>query len=243
MTWKSLVLDAIQGLPKHFSLEDLTSKRAWFAGHYPDNRFVDAKIRQTLQLLRDQGAIVFAGNGRYARTETQPEFSPLIHPGLGTGYNSSSQIARVVIETWAEMNLYCLTCDADSLSRHRANKIGSDFFCAACRSEYQVKAKNGRFGNTLTRANYRSTVEAANRGNMPEHILVEYDLRRRSVVFVDAIHGRNITAERILARTELAPTARRAGWIGCTISIVDLARTQIGVPTGLDRAAVRREWR
>lgn len=199
VTWKTLVLDAIQGLPRHFTLSDLLAKRDWFAAHYPGNRFVDAKIRQTLQILRDQGAISFSGDGHYDKCEKQPAFSPFIYPDLGRAYKSGSQIARVVIETWAEMNLYCLNCERDSLMRHPANEKSSDFYCSKCRAQYQIKSKNGRFGDAVTGAHYATTVSAIERGEFPDYVLVEYDLRRRSVAFVDGIPGDRITADRIIA--------------------------------------------
>jgi hypothetical protein len=242
VTWKTLVLDAIQGLPRHFTLADLSAKREWFARHYPANRFVDAKIRQTLQILRDQGAISFIGGGQYSKTETQPAFSPLIHPDLGHGYKSSSQVARVVLETWAEMNLYCLSCDCDSLTRHPPNQKSADFFCAGCRSEYQVKSKNGRFGDAVAGAHYATTIAAIERSELPDYVLVEYDLRRRSVVFVDGIPGQRITVDRIRPRKPLSADAKRAGWQGCTIDLSDLARTPIVRPAAIARQGVRSTW-
>lgn len=241
-TWKVLVEDAVRSMPRNFTLGDLLARREWFAKHYPRNRFVDAKLRQTLQILRDQGVVTFAGGGHYQRTADQPAFSPLIHPELATNYKSGSQIARVVIETWAEMNLYCLNCRGDSLSRHPANKKTSDFFCGSCQAEYQVKAKNGRFGGVIGGAHYTTTLGAVERGEMPEHVLVEYDLARRSVVFVDGIPGKVITADRIVARAALSNTAKRSGWQGCNINVTGLERTVIVAPAGVDRSMVREAW-
>jgi hypothetical protein len=113
--------------PDRFTLADVVGRRDFFASHYPANRFIDAKIRQSLQILRDQGAIRFLGNGRYERLGAGVTFSPLLDPALATHLTSRTQTARVVLETWAEMNMYCLNCRADSLERLSANTPVADF--------------------------------------------------------------------------------------------------------------------
>jgi len=243
ITWKALVRDVVERMPREFSLSDVLRERDHFARFYPENRFVDAKIRQSLQLLRDQQVIRFLGAGRYERTGDQPRFSPLLNPETASDYSSRSQIARVMLETWAEMNLYCLNCANDALARHSANTPLSDFYCETCAAQYQVKAKNGRFGPVLAGADYRITSEAAARREMPEYVLVEYDTRFSTVVFVDAIPGIAITAERIVARRALADSARRKGWVGCTIRIEGLPSARIVAPAGVGRDDVRAEWR
>ena len=54
------MMDVIGRLPRTFTLRELERHREYFAKHYPDNRFIDAKIRQSLQILRDQGFVRFA---------------------------------------------------------------------------------------------------------------------------------------------------------------------------------------
>ena len=78
---------------------------------------------------------------------------------------------------------------------------------------------------------------------MPEHLLVEFDVRYSTVVFVDGLPGHSITADRVHARTPLKPTARRAGWQGCYIDIHDLPRARIVKPQGLSRLDVRKRWK
>lgn len=48
-----------------FSLEDVYVQEEMLARRFPSNRHIRAKIRQQLQLLRDQGYVHFLGNGRY----------------------------------------------------------------------------------------------------------------------------------------------------------------------------------
>ncbi len=50
-----------------FSLEDVYACEAQLAALYPGNNNVRPKIRQQLQVLRDQGYLAFEGRGRYRR--------------------------------------------------------------------------------------------------------------------------------------------------------------------------------
>lgn len=240
--WKDLVRQAVEALPQTFSLADVLADADFFRHHYPNNRFVDAKIRQSLQILRDQGAIQFLGGGRYRRLDVAPVFSPLLAPELAAAFSSAAQGARVILETWAEMNMYCLDCHADSLERLPANTPVADFACGTCSARYQLKTKNGRFGSVIQGAAYEPTRKAALTGTMPEHLLVEYDLRYETVVFVEAIPGNAISESRVVPRKPLRETARRAGWQGCTINIADLPRARIVEPNAIERASVRSVW-
>lgn len=242
-TWKTLVLDAISSLPRSFTLAQITARKEHFARYYPDNRFIEAKIRQSLQVLRDQGLVRFCGNGRYERIDAQPVFSPLLDAASAHAYSNRSQVARVMLETWAELNLYCLDCAADGLGRMPANTPVADFECRNCAATYQLKGKGGRFGATIPGAAYRPTVQAIRDGQMPAHVLVEYDLRFATVVFVDAIPGPSITEERVIARKPLRASTRRAGWQGCTIHIAGLQSARIVHPAGVERRCVREQWR
>jgi hypothetical protein len=216
-TWKSLVQDLVASQPRRFTLADILQHSDELRVQYPQNRFVDAKIRQSLQVLRDQGVLRFLGAGRYERLNAEPVFSPFFDPSLAAGYSNRAQIARVLIETWAEMNLYCLSCNRDALTRLPPNTPVADFGCAKCRASYQLKAKDGRFGAMLIGAAFEATIRAVRERTMPEHILVEFDTRRSIVIYADAVPGALIDEARVIPRRPLSANARRAGWQGCTI--------------------------
>ena len=78
---------------------------------------------------------------------------------------------------------------------------------------------------------------------MPEHIFVEFDKRFNTVVFVDAIPGRLITADRVIPRKPLTAAARRAGWQGCNIIISGLPSVRMVAPAGIERSKVREAWK
>ena len=241
-SWKELIGDIVEQLPEHFTLADVTQYEAQLAASYPNNRHIGAKIRQTLQVLRNQGQIAFEGSGRYRRLNAQPRFSALLDFTVAGDFTSRAQIARMVLETWAEMNLYCLNCQADALSRLSANTPVADFECAECATRYQLKGKDGRFGGIIAGAAYEPTIAAIRRSECPEYMLLEYDTRFHTVVFGSAIRGSEITEDRVIPRRPLGDTARRAGWVGCNIRVDGLPAVQFVRPAPIDRDDAREKW-
>ncbi|MDP9110890.1 MAG: hypothetical protein M3M96_04595, partial [Candidatus Eremiobacteraeota bacterium] len=209
---------------------------------YPNNKHVGPKIRQTLQLLRDQGLIRFDGNGRYSQLKGSPKFSPLIDFANAEGFSSRSQVARLVLETWAELNLYCVNCDSDGLVRLGANTPVADFACASCGERYQLKGKDGRFGAIVPGAAYGVMIKSVREGNCPNYVLIEYNSRFSSVVFGWAIKGAAITEGRVVARNPLATTAKRRGWVGCNVNVAGLPVVRIVQPEVVDPKRARAEW-
>jgi hypothetical protein len=242
-TWKEAVRELVECLPRDFTLAEVLSYHDELQRQFPNNRFIDAKIRQSLQVLRDQGLIRFVKPGQYQRQDVIPAFSPLIDLSVAARFTNRAQAARVALETWAIFNLYCLSCDSDALDRLGDNTPVADFQCFVCGRRYQLKAKNGRFGSRITGAAYRPTIDAIRSSSMPEYVLVEFDTRFGTVVFVDAVPGRLITEQRVIARRPLSSTARRAGWQGCNIVMSGLPSVRIVAPAGLDRGDVRARWR
>ena len=59
------IIDRV-GKPE-FALQDIYGFEPWFAERYPENHHIQPKIRQQLQVLRDNKYIAFSGNGRYRR--------------------------------------------------------------------------------------------------------------------------------------------------------------------------------
>ncbi len=96
-TWKKLVYDVVLTLPRNFVLGDVLKHQQEFERHFPGNHFVDAKIRQSLQILRDQGLLRFTRPGHYERLDKTPLFSPLIDFTVASQFISPAQAARVAL--------------------------------------------------------------------------------------------------------------------------------------------------
>jgi type II restriction enzyme len=68
--WTADVLRYVRAIRRpDFDLRDLYAFEKELRGLHPNNRFIQAKIRQQLQLLRDQGVLRFLGNGHYELLE------------------------------------------------------------------------------------------------------------------------------------------------------------------------------
>lgn len=67
--WTTAVMDCIEELPVRrggrFELADVYEFEDQLAEMYPENQHIRAKIRQQLQVLRDEGLIEFLGDGEY----------------------------------------------------------------------------------------------------------------------------------------------------------------------------------
>ena len=70
-TWKEDIGKIVDGLPENFTLEDVNINVGRnipkIVDAHPNNNNINAKIRQVLQQLRDDGKIRFLGKGKYQR--------------------------------------------------------------------------------------------------------------------------------------------------------------------------------
>jgi len=66
--WKIEVLKIIDRLEGRFSLQDIYNYTTSLELLFPENKHIKEKIRQQLQFIRDDGIIIFIGNGKYKKT-------------------------------------------------------------------------------------------------------------------------------------------------------------------------------
>lgn len=67
MGWVEEVAQVVRSLPREFTLGEVYQHGSRLAAKFPGNDHVEAKIRQSLQVLRDDGMIEFLGRGKYRR--------------------------------------------------------------------------------------------------------------------------------------------------------------------------------
>jgi len=163
------------------------------------------------------------------------------------GYRSNSQRARVATETWVTKNLYCPACPSPDLEPTPTGHPVADFACPRCGEEYQLKSRRGHLGARITDAAYSEALRATERNAFPHLLLMQYAAIPGPVVTLQAVPGAFITPSALESRKALSSTARRAGWIGCSIVIGDLprgARVAVimeGYPRPIRE--VRQDWR
>ena len=134
---------------------------------------------------------------------------------LVTSYTSPSQRIRVMTETWAEEYGYCPNC-GNILTKSKDNNPVGDFICGKCSEEYELKSKNNSFGKKITDGAYGTMIERLQSATNPSFFGLNYGKDFEIINFF-VIPKFYFTPEIIEQRNPLAPTARRAGWIGCNI--------------------------
>jgi len=132
-------------------------------------------------------------------------------------YEAQTQKARFWSEGWVASQLYCLNCGAPKLSKLPNNSPVGDFSCPACFEEYEIKSKSGPIGGSIVDGAYKSMMERLAADNNPSLVLLGYDKSKKVVTNLSVVPKHFFVADIIQERPPLAPTARRAGWVGCNI--------------------------
>lgn len=138
---------------------------------------------------------------------------------LATDYHSNSQIARVLTESWVSDNMFCPRCGHRHIRHFENNRPVADFFCPACRSEYELKSKDGHLGHKINDGAYETMIERITGNQNPDFFFMGYskaEMKVRDFIFIPKHF---FVPDIIEKRKPLAETARRAGWQGCNILI------------------------
>jgi type II restriction enzyme len=162
-------------------------------------------------------------------------------------YSGQTQKARFYSERWVARELYCLNCGATNLTKLPNNSPVGDFSCQACLEEYEIKSQAGKIGGSVVDGAYKSMMERLASNNNPSLVLLTYDKAHKAVTNLSVVPKHFFVADIIQERPPLAPTARRAGWVGCNIllkKVPDVGRIIVvrnGEPVPKD--LVLEKWR
>ena len=144
---------------------------------------------------------------------------------LATNYKSASQKVRVLTEHWVDKFIFCPNCGRLDINKYPNNQPVADFFCSNCQEEYELKSKQSAIGTKVLDGAYRTMLERLRSTNNPNFFLLNYDLSNFSVTNFFVIPKHFFVPEIIEKRKPLAPTARRAGWVGCNILLNSIPQT------------------
>jgi type II restriction enzyme len=136
---------------------------------------------------------------------------------VAEGYKSSSQIARVLTESWVSQNIFCPSCGNEMLNEFANNSPVADFFCSNCKSEYELKSKRDSKSLKIVDGAYSTMIERINSENNPNFFFLNYNSRELTVRDFMVIPKHFFIDDIIEERKPLSQNARRAGWIGCNI--------------------------
>lgn len=132
-------------------------------------------------------------------------------------YSSGSQSARAWTEAWVRAWAYCPHCGNARISSFPNNSPLADFFCVSCSEEFELKSQRGKFGAKVLDGEFNTKCQRLAANNNPNLLLMNYDLKSLAVVNLFIVPKHFFVRDIIEERKPLAPTARRAGWIGSKI--------------------------
>ncbi len=132
-------------------------------------------------------------------------------------YKSASQRARVGTESWGANNFFCPVCESPRLRSAPQGTAAVDYVCPSCDSPFQLKSQSKPLGSRIVDAAYSEMKRAILEDRTPNLFVLYYDLDLWAVRTVLLVPHFAFTLSTLEKRPPLAPTARRAGWVGCNI--------------------------
>lgn len=143
----------------------------------------------------------------------------LFDDSIIANYHSGAQIARVLTENWVNQNMYCPRCGNLHIKHFENNRPVADFYCPVCQNEYELKSKNGAMGSKINDGAYSTMIARITSNENPDFFFMSYSKQELKVKDLIFIPKHFFVPDIIEKRKPLAPTARRAGWVGCNILI------------------------
>lgn len=134
-------------------------------------------------------------------------------------YHSASQITRVLTETWVHKNMFCPRCGNSTINKFENNRPVADFYCPLCKNEYELKSKSGRLSEKVNDGSYEMMIKRITSNKNPDFFFMNYSKTELKVKDLIIVPKHFFTPSIIEKRKPLAPTARRAGWVGCNILV------------------------
>jgi type II restriction enzyme len=132
-------------------------------------------------------------------------------------YKSASQRARVGTESWGAANFFCPACESPHLRSAPQGTAAIDYVCPSCESPFQLKSQSKPLGTRIVDAAYSEMKRAILEDRTPNLFVLHYELDTWAVRTVLLVPHFAFALSALEKRPPLAPTARRAGWVGCNI--------------------------
>jgi len=165
---------------------------------------------------------------------------------LASRFTSACQKARIMTETWARDNLYCVNCESEHLYPTPTNTQVVDFTCKECSAGFQLKSQSSPISNRITDSGYEAMCRAIRLNQYPNLIALHYDRVNWSIQNALLIPSFGFSLAAVEKRKPLAPTARRAGWVGCNILLTnipsDLRLSLVTNSKAIEATTVRKQY-
>ena len=130
-------------------------------------------------------------------------------------YKSTSQRIRLLSEEWFRNEMYCPACGNEGLQKLPNNSRLADFSCENCGEIYELKSKGTSIGRSILDGAYYAALERITSSTNPNLFVLHY--HSNLVEDLTLIPKHFFTPDILRIRNALAPTARRAGYVGSVI--------------------------
>ena len=144
---------------------------------------------------------------------------------IAQSYTSASQMTRVITESWVGNNMFCPRCGSFQIEHFENNKSVADFYCPSCGNQFELKSKDGTSLERINDGAYSTMIDRITGMNNPDFFFMFYAKASWTVQDFFLVPKHFFTPDIIEARKPLAPTARRAGWVGCNILLNKIPTT------------------
>lgn len=131
-------------------------------------------------------------------------------------YKSKPQKIRVMSESWIGKNMYCPCCGNPHIFRLQNNEPVADMKCENCGGIFELKTKLGKITKKINDGAYATMMQRIISITNPELFIMQYS-PNYIVTDLTLIPKFFFIPQIIEKRKPLAPSAKRAGWIGCNI--------------------------
>lgn len=136
-------------------------------------------------------------------------------------WTSNSKIVGEAVEDCV-ITMLCPICNNKELIKYNMNEKSKDVMCKGCNCQIQIKAKKQikkeETSLKLLGAEYKTTCSSIKENNV-HYLVILYSVTNDIYTINDIyfINSEDINETCIIPRKPLSPTAKRAGWQGCTL--------------------------
>jgi type II restriction enzyme len=92
-------------------------------------------------------------------------------------YTSPTQRIRILSEHWVSREVYCPNCGRCRIDGYPNNNPAADFFCGACKEDYELKSQRRPFGTRIVDGAYKTMLNRLEASRNANFFLLHYDLQ------------------------------------------------------------------
>lgn len=145
-----------------------------------------------------------------------------LNQNLATDYKSKSQVSGILTEAWVHEEIFCPACGSP-INHFEKNRPVADFYCDACKEEYELKSKKDKMGDRILDGAYATMIERLKSENNPNFFFLNYNVENYAVENFIVIPKHFFTPEIIIKRSK--GLIDRPSYIMCSIDLTQIPQS------------------